>query len=442
MAATALSYFTNTLMFATGEMVQAAIENNVLFTKIGQTSAGVVKNDAGHFYVKYTNVFALDYSGGPVAEGSTRPDNGTITNDLGAIYLFQTWIPSELTGLARMAGQLVGDNMVTIDHLQQAGVGENFNKLGNELMLCNHTGALCYVTVGGTTSITVDDAHRLRIGMIVSTVNTAGVEESIGRKITAIDYSVPGAHVLALSSGGGGTALAGDHVVRYLGSTPGNCHNKYPYGLLDIVNDGAAILIDGLTVSPAVDSYAGLSRTTYEKHKATIYRVNGDSSAPISKYHFDATLGMVYRRTQKQAECNLCLGSYNSILAAADCMSLMRIQGATEPLTKVQLGVGGVEVTSMALKQGKIEFGCVPDLMDGIALWLNTKKLTIRKVGEPNWVLNENGQIFHWCGNDGSATAGDTYRGSYMWCMSPFGVPIEQAMTSGFQVPNELKTGY
>lgn len=423
MAAAATTSHTNILAYSAGALIELVRESNRAFQAIKSSGLGVVKENGSYNFKKSVKT-AIAYNGRSVSQGGNRPSFLPSTTAPATWTLKEIVVPIDITTLASVAGRVMADTLVTIEDIEKSSAALDVDKLWNENVFGQATGELAFViSTNGSTSMVVDDASRLRVGMYLDLgVTSVIVSDAI---ITAIDTSTNTVTMTA----GTGTILAGH------GAWRSDTYGINWLGLLDLINDNADVTVGTTTISKALTTYAGISRATYPLWSSTIWRnpIEG-GVGPFNKTMLDATIAKSYIRRQSMPNFNIAFCHVDTLSAIYAEAAVSTWKEAGSKGGKLEIGNGGVHLTHFGLASGGCDFFPDINIPRGVILWLNTKDLGIRSVGKEGFVPTETGGIFRFVGND-AASATMTLRGLYAWAGELVGNPIEHAMTAGIQTP-------
>lgn len=406
------------------DLVQLYLQDNTLWNLVGKSNK---LNADGKFYLEQPVLAALGFTAAPYAEGGSR---GTY---YGATPIKATWdmwrlhAPYQITGDAFDMGKVIGpDGSLDIKATELANTMVSFDYLMALSLRGEHTGRISTVTAAAnSTTQSVDDATVFRPGVRVK----FGTDTTT-YTVTTVNDS---AKTIVVSGGTPNTTLADG--VFYDSTGTGSAQASYqPYGIADLINHNADLTgPNGYIIRKALTTYAGISRSSYEKWQSTIYAPSAGYT--VNENHIKTSLSKIARRqnrAQSKVKWALC-----SVDTAEMLMSLMPLKERDQKETRVIVGSDGVEVVSMAVEGNRIAVKPVTDYSRYVIDWVNPADIEIRQVDNPNWVKNPGtGEVLKHNFNEVSGT--DTFTGTFYWKGNLVGRPLEHGALAGFAVPDGI----
>ena len=425
-----------------GDLVDAALHENLVYEMIKDKASGSpqsVKKEGKAYYFYHNVKTANGNSGRNVVETGNRPIFYPMTMVPAKWALMCLMQPINLTGFAYYMGGLIGPPELTVESAELQALADGWALLMGQNLLYQGVQwitRVCPGTYSSSSTINVYDADLLDdntyidiyrlTGSSWSSVLTAKLISSVDRD-TYPNYAVLNMSVADISCN------AGDYIML------SSQYNTGMAGLGDIIQAGQADLtIGNYTLRTATDTYGNMARSTYAKWRAPVYQpVPNDAKDfdPLDLWTLIAKMRV--RQGTGLAKIDMGLAHPYTIAAIIEKLPQYRVMGMGDG-SIVYGSNKKVEISNANVQGGSFYLEGISGYKMGLIDMICKQALKIRWVEEPNFVLNENGNIFHRTIND-AGTATDEWRGTFMGFMNLIASPFMFGCLAGINVPSSVR---
>ena len=434
------STYNTALRVVGGELVNTTLHENLVYELIKDKTAEPqnVKKENKAFYWYHNVKTGNGNSGRNISETGNRPTFYPATLVPAKWALKLLWQPINLTGFDYYAGGLIGPPELTIESAELQSLADGWNLLMSHNLLYQATQQLAQISdSGSSTSIYVYDSDLLDVGMVIDIYRWSGTAWSsiaTAMTITNLDRETYAPKTL-ITVGSNSTPFVANTDYVMLSSQ----YNTGIDGLGDLINNGADITYGNYVARLATDTYGNMARSTYGMWKATVYQPAGAGKSkdfdPVDVWSVIAKIGLRQGTGLTNISCGL--AHPYTIAAIIEKLQQLRVMGLND--NRIVYGSDKkVEIASPMCKGGSFFLEAVKGYRLGLIDLIDTPSLRMRWVEEPNFVINENGNIFHRIVND-AGTPTDEWRGSFMGYLNMIGYPHRFGCLAGINLPSGLQ---
>jgi hypothetical protein len=416
---TAGTEYASELALAELPWMRLGIDEDVPFSKrMKATSLGVQSNN-GAYYIQTGMTGKIGYPTKMISsEGTTAIPawlTGTHVNPKWSLKEFGNQV--RVSTIGRTQGQLIGETSISSETMKNAMAAIAFFK--NRVLMGSPCGMLCRQTsYVDANTITVDDMSAIREGLVVDGYDalTSGSQGINSKTISLIDPET--GNITITGHGGGATDtdwLFFEDQYSYM-----------PDGLLSMVAHTSARTTDsGVTVTPDVATYAGLTRSSTSKWTSFAKKLPNGAFNP--KYWPQFCAEAVVAINGSQASWTACYGSLKALAALSEALEYDKksmgdqiVYGTNKP----------VSVRSIYLKNSSLDLIPVSGFGDHKLVFCDETQMGIRAPAPGSWVGAEGGNI--WTDNARETTGYPTWTAAWLEVCSLIGNPFAQAILWNF----------
>jgi hypothetical protein len=419
MANTLTTTYASQLALAEMPWIRQGIDEDVPFTRRMKATSLGVQSDGDAFYIQAGMTGKIGYPTKMISsEGST-----TIPAWLVATPYTAKWSLKEFGNQVRIStrgkteGKLISETSINSQVMKDAMQALAFFK--NRAFMGCPSGYLCRVTAYvDANTLKVDDLSALREGLVIDSYDalTSGSIGINSKTISAIDFE--NKQITVTSHG----AADGETDWLFIEDQ----YSYMPDGLFSMLAHTSARTTDsGVTVTPDVAAYAGLTRASTAKWTSFAKKLPWGKFDP--KYWPQFLAEATAAINGSQAPWTACYGSLNAQAALLEAleydtktMGEQIVYGVNKP----------VQLRNIWLKRGAIDLVSFQGFGDHKLIYVDETQMGIRQPKPGGWVGAEGGDI--WTDNARETTGYPTWTAAWIDVCGLIGNPYPHALLWNF----------